>query len=217
MGAGAETGVPHSARMDAANAHDLDQVPDLVREGDERVWDGAGHVGVGRRPEVAGDPSLSGVEWVVAKRRSQVGEDDLVAEAAKSAARSVAGHVPRRVKGMLGLRKTRHGGLAKVPDQALAAVAAAGRVIARRGRRPYGPPLALSAERMAPRREGPEGRRRRAEGGAPAVAWPAAGRPAMVWEAAAWPPETGMARLGALEPSSRQKWAFGSSRGLEVG
>ena len=118
---------------------------------------------------------------------------------------------------MLGLRKTRYKGLAKVPDQALAAVAAAGRVIARRGRRPYGPPLALSAERMAPRREGPEGRRRRAEGGAPAVAWPAAGRPAMVWEAAAWPPETGMARLGALEPSSRQKWAFGSSRGLEVG
>ena len=27
----------------------------------------------------------------------------------------------------------------------------------------------------------------------------------MVWEAAAWPPETGVARLGALEPSSRQK------------
>ena len=32
-GAGAETGVPRSVRMDAANARDLDQVPDLVREG----------------------------------------------------------------------------------------------------------------------------------------------------------------------------------------
>lgn len=33
VGAGAETGMPHSVRMDAANVHDLDQVPDLVREG----------------------------------------------------------------------------------------------------------------------------------------------------------------------------------------
>ena len=202
-GAGAETGVPRSVRMDAANARDLDQVPDLVREGDERVWADAGYVGVGRRPEVAGDPSLSGVEWIVAKRRSQVGEDDLVAEAAKSAARSVVEHVFHWVKDIFGLRKTRYKGLAKVSNQAFAA--AAGCMIARRGRRLCGPPLALSAERIAPRRGGLEGRRRRAEGGAPAAAWPAAGRPAMVWEAAAWPPETGVARLGALEPSSRQK------------
>lgn len=53
-------------------------------------------------------------------------------------------------------------------DQALAA--AAGCMIARRGRRLCGPPLALSAERIAPRRERLEERRRRAEGGAPAAA-----------------------------------------------
>ena len=170
VGAGAETGVPRSARMDAASVRDLDQVPDLVREGGERVWDGAGHVGVGRGPGVAGDPSLSGVEWVVAKRRSQVGEDDLVAEAAKSAARSVVGHVFHWVKDIFGLRKTHYRGLAKVSNQAFAAVAAAGCMIARRGRRPYGPPLALSAERMALQRERLEERRRRAEGGAPAAA-----------------------------------------------
>ena len=171
--------------------------------GRRRVWDGAGHVGVGRGPGVAGDPSLPGVEWAVAKGRSQVGGDDLVAGAAKSAARGVVEHVFHWVKDMFGLRRTRHGGLAKAPDQA--AVAAAGCMIARRGRRLCGPPLALSAEGMAPRRERLEGRRRRAEGRAPAAAWPTAGRPAMAWEAAAWPPETGVARLGALEPSSRQK------------
>ena len=55
-------------------------------------------------------------------------------------------------------------------NQALAAVAAAGCMIARRGRRPYGPPLALSAERIAPQRERLKERRRRAEGGAPAAA-----------------------------------------------
>ena len=170
VGVDAETGVPHSVRMDAASARDLDQVPDLVREGDERVWADAGYVGVGRRPEVAGDPSLSGVEWIVAKRRSQVGEDDLVAEAAKSAARSVVEHVFHWVKDMFGLRKTRYKGLAKVSNQAFAAVAAAGCMIARRGRRLCGPPLALSAERIALQRERLEERRRRAEGGAPAAA-----------------------------------------------
>lgn len=138
--------------------------------GRRRVWADAGYVGVGRRPEVAGDPSLSGVEWIVAKRRSQVGEDDLVAEAAKSAARSVVEHVFHWVKDIFGLRKTRYKGLAKVSNQAFAAVAAAGCMIARRGRRLCGPPLALSAERIAPRRERLEGRRRRAEGGAPAAA-----------------------------------------------
>ena len=106
---------------------------------------------------------------------------------------------------MFGLRETRYRGLAKVADQAFAAVAAAGRMIAGRGRRLCGPPIALLAKRMAPRRGRLEERRRRAEGGAPAAAWSIAGRPAMVWEAAAWPPETGVARLGALEPSSRQK------------
>ena len=92
----------------------------------------------------------------------RVGEDDLVAEAAKSAARSVVEHVFHWVKDMFGLRETRYRGLAKVPDQAFAAVAAAGRMIAGRGRRLCGPPIALLAKRMAPRRGRLEERRRRA-------------------------------------------------------
>ena len=63
---------------------------------------------------------------------------------------------------MFGLRETRYRGLAKVPDQAFAAVAAAGRMIAGRGRRLCGPPIALSAKRMAPRRGRLEEWRRRA-------------------------------------------------------
>ena len=63
VGAGAETGVPHSVRMDAANVHDLDQVPDLVREG----GDASGTVpatsasGGGRRsPATPPSPASSG-------------------------------------------------------------------------------------------------------------------------------------------------------------
>lgn len=63
LGAGAGTGVPHSVRMGAANARDLDQVPDLVREG----GDASGTVpatsasGGGRRsPATPPSPASSG-------------------------------------------------------------------------------------------------------------------------------------------------------------
>lgn len=63
VGAGAETGVPRSVRMGAANARDLDQVPDLVREG----GDASGPVpatsasGGGRRsPATPPSPASSG-------------------------------------------------------------------------------------------------------------------------------------------------------------
>ena len=63
VGVDAETGVPHSVRMDAANVHDLDQVPDLVREG----GDASGTVpatsasGGGRRsPATPPSPASSG-------------------------------------------------------------------------------------------------------------------------------------------------------------
>ena len=62
-GAGAGAGVPRSVRMDAANARDLDQVPDLVREG----GDASGTVpatsasGGGRRsPATPPSPASSG-------------------------------------------------------------------------------------------------------------------------------------------------------------
>ena len=65
-----------------------------------------------------------------------------------------------------------------------------------------------AAHRAVGEEDGPATREARGvatEGGAPAAAWSTAGRPAMVWEAAAWPPETGAARLGALESSLRQE------------
>lgn len=145
VGVDAATGVPHSVRVDAANVCDLDQLPDLVREGDEAVWADAGYTGVARRPEVEGDPRLAGVAWLVAGRRSSLSEADLPGESAKSAVRCAVEHVFHVVKGVFGLRYTRLRGRAKVSNLLAAAVAAAGALAARRGPRPYGPPAALSA------------------------------------------------------------------------
>ena len=143
IGVDAESGVPHSARTDAASVHDLDQLPDLVREGGEEVWADAGHVGAEGR--AASDAGLAGVAWHVAKRRPALSEEDLPLESAKSAVRCAVEHVFHILKDTFGIRRTRLRGLAKVSDFLAAAIAAAGALIARRGPRPFGPPAALSA------------------------------------------------------------------------
>ena len=148
VGVDAQTGVPHSVRVDAANVHDLDQLPDLVRPGDGECWPGAGYVGVQARPEVAGDPGLASVGWHVARRRGSVAEADLAEEASKAAVRSAAGHVFHVVKDVFGLSRTRLKGRDKVAQQAAAAVAFAAALIGRRPRRPEGPPEALATFRV---------------------------------------------------------------------
>jgi IS5 family transposase len=143
IGADAEGGVPHGARTDAANVHDLGRLPDLVGEGDEGVWADAGHVGAEGR--AASGPRLAGISWHVAKRRSALSGEDLPPESAKSAVRRAVEHAFHILKDTFGTRRTRLGGLAKVPDFLVAVAAAAGALIARRGPRPFGPPAALSA------------------------------------------------------------------------
>lgn len=148
IGVDAASGVPHSVRMDPANAGDLGQVPGLVRGGDETAWADAGHAGVEGRPEVAGSEPLSGVAWHVARRRSKIAtREQLDEEAAESSVRCAVEHVFHVVKDAFGLRRTRYRGLSKVSNQAFAAVAAAGCLVALRGGRPFGPPVALSSGR----------------------------------------------------------------------
>ena len=93
VGVDAATGVPRSVALHAANVCDLDQLPSLVRPGDEVVWADAGYAGAAARPEVAGDPALSRVEWRVAARRSKVAEADLPGEAEKASVRAAVEHV----------------------------------------------------------------------------------------------------------------------------
>ena len=163
VGVDALTGVPHSVRVDAANVHDLGQLPGLVRDGDGECWLDAGYTGVDKRPEVASDPALSRVEFRVAMKRSKVAEADLPGEAAKASVRSGVEHVFHVVKDVFGIRSTRLKGKARVGQQLTAAVAFAAALIGARGRRPDGPPAALAADRMAAKAARLEERRRKAE------------------------------------------------------
>jgi IS5 family transposase len=65
IGVDAGTGYVHSVSATAASVHDLDQITRLVRA-DDVVY--ADYQGAGKRPDIAGDPRLSQVEFRIAAR-----------------------------------------------------------------------------------------------------------------------------------------------------
>lgn len=77
-----------------------------------------GYTGVAKRPEVAGDPALSGVEWVVAEKPSRIkGMRGLAwehsIEGRKASVRSKVEHPFLVVKRQFGCARCRYRGLAK--------------------------------------------------------------------------------------------------------
>ena len=116
IGVDAGTGYVHSVTATAANVHDLDQMPDLVRADDEVVYADAGYQGVERRPEIAGDEHLSSVEFRVAARKGRLKAmpgPDRAAESRKASVRAKVEHPFLVVKRDFGFTKTRYRGLAK--------------------------------------------------------------------------------------------------------
>ena len=71
-GVDAGTGLARTAEVTAANVSDVAVAPSLLRPDDGSRHADAGHAGIGKRPEVRGDPTPSGVEWRVARRRPGV-------------------------------------------------------------------------------------------------------------------------------------------------
>lgn len=119
-GADAGTGLVHTVEVTAANVSDVAVAHRLLRPDDAFCYADAGYTGVAKRPEVAGDPALSSVEFKVARRRSVVpGRNHPEAswepgiETALSRVRSRVEHPFHVVKDVFGLRKTRYRGLAK--------------------------------------------------------------------------------------------------------
>ena len=144
-GVDAGTGLVHTVEVTAANVSDVAVAPSLLRPDDEFCYADAGHAGIGKRPEVRGDPTLSGVEWRVARRRSKVpGRDhpevswERGIESSLSRVRSKVEHPFHVIKDLFGLRRTRYRGLEKNRNQLcvafaladLALLAQAGRTLA---------------------------------------------------------------------------------------
>ena len=131
-GVDAGTGLAHTAGVTAANVSDVAVAPSLLRPDDEFCYADAGYTGIGKRPEVRGDPTLSGVEWRVARRRSKVpGRDhpevswERGTGSSLSRVRSKAGHPLHAVKDLLGPGRTRYRGLEKNRNQLCVALALA--------------------------------------------------------------------------------------------
>jgi len=116
IGADAGTGYVHSLTVTAASVHDLDEITDLVRDDDEVVYTDGGYQGVEKRPEVAEDEHLGGVEFRVAARKGKLqamAGPDRAAESRKASVRAKVEHPFLVVKRDFGFAKTRYRGLAK--------------------------------------------------------------------------------------------------------
>ena len=71
---GGESDIQRAARLadamtvTAANVHDITQAAALSREDDEVVYGDSGYLGIQKRPEVAGDDHLSGIDYRINRR-----------------------------------------------------------------------------------------------------------------------------------------------------
>jgi len=142
VGVDAETGVPHSLSVTAANVSDVAEACGLLRDGDEHAWADAGYIGVGSRD------GASAVEWHVAEKRSRVTDETRARERLLASTRSRVEHVFHVVKDRFGMRKTRLRGLAKNENMLCSALAVAGLITSRSGPRRQGPPAVLSEASM---------------------------------------------------------------------
>ena len=115
-GVDAGTGYVHSVSVTAASVHDLDQITNLVRPDDHVVYADAGYQGVERRPDIADDEHLSGVQWRVAARKGvlkTMAAPDREAESRKASVRAKVEHPFLVLKRDFAFTKTRYRGLAK--------------------------------------------------------------------------------------------------------
>lgn len=120
VGVDAGSGLAHTVTATPANVADVEQAHLLLRADDRFCYADSGYTGVAKRPEVAGDPRLSRVEWVVAARPSSNRAPDGTtpwaerrAEWRKAAVRSKVEHVFLVVKRQFGCARCRYRGLAK--------------------------------------------------------------------------------------------------------
>ena len=70
VGVDAHSGLVHTIAVTAANAHDITQAANLIREEDEVVYGDSAYLGIQKRSEMAGDPHLSSIDYRINRRPS---------------------------------------------------------------------------------------------------------------------------------------------------
>ncbi len=143
VGVDAFSGLVHTITVTAANAHDITQAANLIREDDEVVYGDSAYLGIQKRPEVAGDEHLSRIEYRINRRPgslSRVSDGAMdwerYIEYLKSSVRCKVEHPFRIIKCLFGYRKTVYRGLKKNENRLYAMFACANLyMLARAGRK----------------------------------------------------------------------------------
>ena len=121
IGVDAGSGYTHTVTVTPANAHDITQASELIREDDETVYGDAGFIGIEKRPEIMSDEKKSRIDYRINRRpgtlsrqyQSYALEMERMEERRKSSVRSKVEHPFRIVKVLFGYRKTVYRGLSK--------------------------------------------------------------------------------------------------------
>ena len=121
IGVDAGSGYTHTVTVTPANAQDITQASELIREDDETVYGDAGFIGIEKRPEIMSDEKKSRIEYRINRRPGTLSrqyqgyalEVERKEERRKSSVRSKVEHPFRIVKVLFGYRKTVYRGLSK--------------------------------------------------------------------------------------------------------
>ena len=121
IGVDAGSGYTHTLTVTPANAHDITQASELIREDDETVYGDAGFIGIEKRAEIMSDEKKSRIEYRINRRPGTLSrqyqgyalEMEKMEERRKSSVRSKVEHPFRIVKVLFGYRKTVYRGLSK--------------------------------------------------------------------------------------------------------
>ena len=115
------SGYVHTITGTAANVHDLEEAPKLLRPDDEVAYGDSGYLGLPERPEILSDENLSRIKFRINRRPSSLNVKndydginwEKVIEHQKSAVRCKVEHPFLIVKRQFGYCKTAYRGIAK--------------------------------------------------------------------------------------------------------
>ena len=124
IGVDSQTGLAHSASVTAANVHDSQELPNLLRGGETRLYGDSAYRGAKHREQLkAIAPNARDFTNKRAHRHRPLTHADRQANRRKSSIRAKVEHPFLTLKCLWGFAKTRYRGLAKNANRAYAMLA----------------------------------------------------------------------------------------------
>ena len=120
IGVDAGSGYVHTITATSANAHDITETHNLLREDDEVVYGDSGYIGVQKRPEIVENDHFKDIDFRITRRPKslpKVSDNafdwERYIDHRKSSVRSKVEHAFHIIKNRFGFTKVRYRGIAK--------------------------------------------------------------------------------------------------------